>query len=291
MKVWQKASIAGAAVAAASIGAGVVVVDGNTHLTVTEHELAFETLPDSFDELRILHLSDLHAASFGKDQKKLLALIDTLDIDMALITGDLIDRRRTKEDEDMLPALTLLKELSSRFPTVRVDGNHEVRSIAAERFRFLADRTGAQNVTGRGITVKKGNDRLAIVGVPDVATVDYDEDAWRYRMREVYAPYKNEFCIALSHRPQYFPDYIKTGLPLVLCGHAHGGQVRLPVVGGLFAPEQGILPKYTAGVHEDNGTIMVVSRGLGNSGFPIRFANRPELVVLTLHKAAYTTDE
>lgn len=286
MKFWQKASIAGAAVAAAGVGAGVVVVDGNSHLTVSEHELYFDDLPAGFDGIRLLHISDLHAASFGKDQKKLLALIDTLEIDMALITGDLIDRRRTKDDQGMLPALTLLKELSSRFPTARVDGNHEVRSEVAPRFRYLADRTGAQNVTGRGLTVQKGDDRLVVFGVPDTAVYEYDEDAWRRGMHDVHTPYKNEFCIALSHRPQYFSDYVKAGLPLVLCGHAHGGQVRLPVVGGLFAPEQGILPKYTAGLHRDNDTTMVVSRGLGNSGFPIRFGNRPELVVLTLKTSA-----
>lgn len=284
MGFWKKAGIAGAAVTAAGLGAGAVIVDGNTHLTVSEYELTFDDLPAAFDGFRFVHLSDLHAASFGKNQKKLLCRIDELNVDAALITGDLIDRRRTKEDKDMIPALTLLKELASRFPTVRVDGNHEVRCVAAERFRYVADKTGVQNVTGRSLTMQKGDDRLVIVGIPDVATVDYDEDVWRRNMNALVYPHRRDFCIMLSHRPQYFEDYTLTQVPLVLCGHAHGGQVRLPAVGGLFAPEQGVLPKYTAGIHEKNGTKMLVSRGLGNSGFPIRFGNRPELVVVTLKK-------
>ena len=75
---------------------------------------------------------------------------------------------------------------------------------------------------------------------------------------------------------------MQEGFALVLCGHAHGGQVRLPFVGGLYAPEQGVLPKYTAGMHQDGNTRMIVSRGLGNSGFPLRFGNRPEIVAITL---------
>lgn len=284
MKFWKKAAIAGAGVAAAGIGAGVVIIDGNSHLTISEHELIFPDLPDAFDGFRFVQISDLHNASFGKDQKKLLTLIDSLDVSAVLITGDLMDRRRTETDVDMLPALTLLKELSARFPTIRVDGNHETIGKAAPRFRFLADRTGAQNITGRAITLHKNGDRLVLVGVPDIAFFEYDEDAWRQMMRELYTPHDREFCIALSHRPQYFEDYTKIGFPLVLCGHAHGGQVRLPLVGGLFAPEQGVLPKFTAGLHQDGDTTMLVSRGLGNSGFPIRFGNRPELIAVTLKK-------
>lgn len=269
---------------AAGVVAAGIAVDGNRHLTVTPYAIGCRDLPPAFEGLRIVHLSDLHASCFGKDQQKLLAVIDGLDPDLILITGDLIDRRRTRTDKDMRPALVLLQQLRQRRPTARVDGNHEVRSLVGRRFRLLADRTGVQNVTDRGLVIRKGDDRLVVIGIPDVACFDYDDSAWQQRMHTLCAPYASSFRIALSHRPQYFDRYVGEGLPLVLCGHAHGGQVRLPLIGGLFAPEQGVLPRYTAGVHTIGDTAMVVSRGLGNSGFPFRFGNRPEIVLLTLHR-------
>ena len=93
-----------------------------------------------------------------------------------------------------------------------------------------------------------------------------------------YAGYR----IILSHRPEHFKKYVAAGYDLVLSGHAHGGQFRLPVIGGLYAPGQGILPEYDSGVYTDGRTDMVVSRGIGNSGFPIRFNNNPEVILLTI---------
>ena len=268
--------------AAAAMGATAVALRENTALTVKHYTAGIPSLPAAFDGLRIVHLSDLHATEFGKNQKQLLSVIDSLDADLVLITGDLIDRRRTINESGMRPALVLLSELAKRVPTVRVDGNHEALSPVSTHFRALCERTGVQNITGRGLPVRKGDGRLVLLGIPDTAVFHFDEEAWRTSMHTVHAPYTNDCCIALSHRPQYLEDYAQEGFALVLSGHAHGGQVRLPFIGGLFAPEQGILPKYTAGLHEEGNTKMIVSRGLGNSGFPLRFGNRPEVVVITL---------
>ena len=97
------------------------------------------------------------------------------------------------------------------------------------------------------------------------------------------APPAGEFSILLSHRPELFDTYAKSGVDLVLTGHAHGGQARLPGIGGLIAPDQGLLPEYDMGVYKQDQTEMVVSRGLGNSLFPLRFNNPPELVMVELH--------
>ncbi len=269
---------------AAVMGAAGLAARENRALTTKAYTVECAGLPAAFDGLRIVQLSDLHAASFGKDQSALLSVVEALDADLVLITGDLIDRRRTINEHGMRCALVLLSELAKRVPTIRVDGNHEALSPVGGRFRALAERTGVQNVTGRGITVRKGEDHIVILGIPDIAAVGYDEDLWRDTMHTICAPYKNSFRIALSHRPHYFDDYEAEGLPLVLSGHAHGGQVRLPFVGGLYAPEQGVFPKYTAGIHGEGRTKMAVSRGLGNSGFPLRFNNRPEVVVITLSR-------
>ena len=95
---------------------------------------------------------------------------------------------------------------------------------------------------------------------------------------------KNQFSILLSHRPEVFNVYVDNKIDLVLTGHAHGGQIRIPFIGGLIAPNQGIFPKYTSGVFEEDATTMIVSRGIGNSILPYRINNRPELVIVTLKK-------
>lgn len=93
---------------------------------------------------------------------------------------------------------------------------------------------------------------------------------------------KDNYTILLSHRPELFEAYVNCGVDLVLSGHAHGGQFRLPFIGGLVAPNQGLFPKYDAGLYTKGDTNMIVCRGLGNSIIPIRFNNRPEIVLLEL---------
>ncbi len=90
------------------------------------------------------------------------------------------------------------------------------------------------------------------------------------------------YTVLLSHRPELFDTYVEGGVDLVLTGHAHGGQFRLPVIGGVVAPGQGLFPKYDAGLYTEGSANMVVSRGLGNSVIPFRVNNRPEIVVLEL---------
>jgi predicted MPP superfamily phosphohydrolase len=105
------------------------------------------------------------------------------------------------------------------------------------------------------------------------------------KLQELCAGLETDFNILLSHRPELFSVYREMQLDLVFSGHAHGGQIRLPFIGGLIAPNQGFFPQFTQGVHTDHTTAMVVSRGLGNSVFPLRVFNRPELVVVTLKQA------
>ena len=94
------------------------------------------------------------------------------------------------------------------------------------------------------------------------------------------------FTVLLSHRPEFFDLYVQQGFPLVLSGHAHGGQIRLPFLGGILAPGQGFFPEYDSGLYTDETTSMVVSRGLGNSVFPFRLNNPPEIIIITLKGAS-----
>lgn len=280
------AATVGGIVAAAAGGIAAITAGlfryGNGRLSVSRYTVTHPHLPAAFRGLRIVQLSDLHAASFGKHQERLLARIDALAPDLVIITGDLIDRRRTADENGMRPAITLLEALGARYPTVRVDGNHEPLSKVRDLFREKAAVTPVTDVTNGATAITREGETLTIVGIPDVACFGYDETAWAANMRRLTAPYKDGCLIALSHRPQYLKEYAAAALPLVLSGHAHGGQWRLPLVGGLYAPEQGVLPRYTEGIYREGDTQMVVSRGLGNSGFPLRLCNRPDIVLLTL---------
>lgn len=280
MRKGAVAAVSAAVGAAAACGVGMAE---NRRLTVTSVELKMPGLPASFDGLRLVQLSDLHDAVFGQGQKRLLRQVNELAPDLAVLTGDFIDRRRTVTRGDMRPALRLIEGLSQKMPVLRVDGNHEAMSDSREMFRRAAAEAGARDVTGRVITLRKGLEEICVFGAPDPEDYGLDTPLWREELSRLHMACRGRFAVALSHRPQYFEDYVREELPLVLCGHAHGGQVRLPLIGGLFAPDQGLFPKYTAGKYEDGGTVMVVSRGLGNSGFPLRFGNPPEVLLITLY--------
>ncbi len=275
--------IGGGVAALGVIGLGVAGARENRRLSVTAYDVTLPNLPAAFDGYRFVHLSDLHTASFGRDQDRLVDTVLSLDPEAVLITGDLIDRRRTHFVRQMRPALTVLERLSAAVPTIRVDGNHEPMSHVGARFRALAAQTDAMDTTGRVTVLTKAGATLSVVGVPDPVTVDKDFDRWAAQLHALCDPLRDTPHIVLSHRPHLIDDYRTLGATLVLCGHAHGGQWRVPRIGGLFAPDQGILPKYTEGLLTLDDTQVIIHRGLGNSGFPFRLGNPPEVVAVTLH--------
>jgi len=267
---------------------GAVLIGGlceNRRLSVSTHTVSLPALPPAFEGYRLVHLSDLHAAAFGPDQSRLVAAVMAQEPDAVVITGDLIDRRRTHTDDDMRPALTLLRRLSEQVVTLYVDGNHEPLSTCGDRFHELAARTKAIPVTGTTVYLTADGDRLPVIGVPDMAAVGYDADRWKAELHRLCDPHQGGAHLVLSHRPHRTDTYRELGHTAVLSGHAHGGQWRLPFLGGLFAPDQGILPRFTEGLHRLGETQLIISRGLGNSGFPLRLFNPPEIVVITLHGA------
>ena len=133
--------------------------------------------------------------------------------------------------------------------------------------------------------LEKHSSQLALMGLLD-PDFSHEED-YNYidkNLESLTKDNERRFTILLSHRPELIDLYAKYQVNLVFAGHAHGGQIRLPFIGGLIAPDQGLFPKYTEGMYKMEKTAMVVSRGLGNSIFPIRLFNKPELVVIELGK-------
>ena len=260
-------------------------------ITVTEYTCRNHKVPDSFDGFRILHVSDLQSAYFGKDQKSLIKKSENTKPDIIVFTGDLVDRNRT----DLKASMLAIKGLQEIAPVYYINGNHECR-IADQLDDFYREME-KNNITilrNEGCKISHGDEYITVSGVWDDVLcscklgerrrdTEINPEPLLNVMKELtenLSPY--DFNILLSHEPQFFDYYANERTDLVFAGHAHGGQIRLPFTEGLFAPGQGILPKLTSGVHRKDGTEMIISRGLGNSVFPFRIFNRPELVLTVL---------
>lgn len=253
----------------------------NNSIVITRETIKFNNLPDKFNGYKILQISDLHNKEFGKDQYRLARLVKRESPDLIVITGDLIDSRIYREDV----AISFVQGIKEVAPIYYVTGNHEERSGRLASLIPRLEGEGVKILRNISDVITIEGDRIYILGVEDPASgPSYNEkgltlDRLDKALEEIP---QGEFKVLLAHRPEFISSYASVGVDLVFSGHAHGGQIRLPFIGGLVAPGQGILPKYTSGVHKEGSTSMVVSRGLGNSIFPQRLFNRPELVIIEL---------
>ena len=263
------------------------IVWGNTALETTCYTISSEEIPDAFDGFRIAQVSDLHNAQMGSNNEKLLALLRESDPDIIAITGDLIDSRNT----DVEVALDFAREALKIAPCYFVLGNHEARTPPSRR--ILVKELQAMGVTvlqNARVELEREGQTLTLLGVDDPTHYPEDpsySDADILSLRlDALQQEDGGYTVLLSHRPELFDVYVQHGIDLALTGHAHGGQFRLPLIGGLAAPNQGLLPQYDAGLFQSESTSMIVSRGIGNSAFPFRINNRPELVLIELQSPA-----
>lgn len=248
----------------------------NTY-TITSHEL-----PDAFDDYRIAHVSDLHNAEMGDGNEKLLAILREAEPDIIAITGDLIDSRNT----DIGIALAFAEEAVQIAPCYYVNGNHEARVSEYDELKEGLEAAGVVVLENERVEIELSGETITLLGVDDPSfNADYlfgDAAAVVSTKLAEITTEEDGFTVLLSHRPELFDTYVECGMDLILSGHAHGGQFRLPVVGGLVAPNQGLFPEYDSGLYTENGTNMIVSRGIGNSILPFRFNNRPEVIVIEM---------
>lgn len=249
----------------------------NNGIVMTEMTYKNEILPKAFEGYRILQISDLHNKTFGNRQEKLLAKIKQANPDMIVVTGDLIDAYHT----DMDVAMTLIEQAIHIAPIYYVSGNHEVWSRLYDEVKEALEARGVVVLENRKVEISKEGAHIDLIGLSDLAVRQSTWIETRGLLEELINESKN-FKIVLSHRPEMFDVYSSSQVDLVFTGHAHGGQVRLPFIGGLVAPDQGLFPQLTEGMHISEQTSMVISRGLGNSIMPLRVFNRPELIVVTL---------
>lgn len=245
-------------------------------IMITKYTIKNNKIPQTFSNYRILQISDLQNKEFGKHHKKLIAAIKKQCPDCIVITGDLLDRNRTNINS----AIELISKIITMAPIYYVSGNHEHQSGKYEQFISLLEQQGVIILENNKYTITKEGETISIFGIKDKSV----NPNYQKILSILSNIEKSDFQILLSHRPELLNVYSQYDIDLVFTGHAHGGQIRIPFLfqSGIFAPHQGFFPKYTNGVHSQNNTTMVISRGLGNSTFPLRIHNRPEIVVVTL---------
>lgn len=254
---------------------------GNTALERNTYTIRSPELPDVFDGYRIAQVSDLHNAEFGGGNQRLLDMLREAEPDMIAITGDLIDSRKT----NIAVALAFAEEAVRIAPCYYVSGNHEARVPEYRELKAGLEAAGVTVLDDARVEIEISGKSITIIGVNDPSFLaDYltSDAAVMDRKISELSSEDASFTILLSHRPELFDTYAAHDMDLVLTGHAHGGQFRLPLIGGLIAPNQGLFPKYDDGLYSEGNTNMIVSRGLGNSIIPFRFNNRPEVVLIEL---------
>lgn len=256
----------------------------NNDIIVTQVNYTNTKISKEFEGYTIAHISDLHNKGFGNNQKNLLKKIQGTSPDIIVITGDLIDRRKY----DLDTAMVFIHGAMDIAPVYYVSGNHEAWSGDYENIRNQLQSSGVQILDDHKVELIKGAGTIEILGLSDPAflTSNYMDKTNLSTLKKqlITLSDNSAFQILLSHRPELFDVYANEQIDLIFSGHAHGGQFRLPFIGGLIAPNQGLFPKYTSGVYTQNESTLVVSRGLGNSILPVRIFNRPEILVVTLHE-------
>lgn len=254
----------------------------NTSLEVDRFDPAFSDLPAGFDGCRIVVLSDLHGAEFGEDNADLFETVAEQAPEYIFYLGDLEDKYRGPEPGF---AETVAAGLSAIAPTYYVTGNHE---WAIGDVPELKERLEAQGVTvlsNSFVTLERNGDTVVLAGIDDPNGYA-DQKPPETVAAEVYAACGDPFWMLLAHRNDHFEaQYSLLGADLVLSGHGHGGIIRLPFTDGPLSTDRTLFPSYTAGLYEANGSALFVTRGLGNSGPSFRLFNRPEVAVVTLHRA------
>lgn len=256
-----------------------LIKDSSQTLEISRYEVASEKLSESFDGFRIVQLSDLHGAEFGDDGMGLVEKVRELEPDIIALTGDFIT------DESDLAAVKKLAERITRLcPVYFVSGNHEFGSGFAVELRNILEDAGVKYLSNEYLTISRGEDTILLGGVEDPnAYADMlTPEELAQKMNEA-AP--AAFKILLGHRNYWMTEYPELPVDLILSGHAHGGLVRIPGVGGLIGTDRHLFPDFVEGKFNNGNYTMIVSRGLGNSVPIPRIFNRPEIVCVTLKAA------
>lgn len=259
--------------------AAFLIKDSRDDLEISRYEVKSQKLPESFDGFKIVQLSDLHGAEFGEDGMELVEKVGSLEPDMIALTGDFVT-----DEGDLAAVEKLAARLVKLCPVYFISGNHEFGSGLAVKVRNILERAGVKYLSNEYLTISRGEDGILLGGVEDpLAYADMlSPDELAQKMNDA-AP--DAFKILLGHRNYWMTEYPELPVDLIFCGHAHGGLIRIPGVGGLIGTDRRLFPDFDAGQFNNGRYTLIVSRGLGNSVPIPRVFNRPEIVCVTLTRA------
>lgn len=259
--------------------AAFLIKDSLEDLEISRYEVNSQKLPESFDGFKIVQLSDLHGAEFGEDGMELVEKVKELEPDMIALTGDFVT-----DEGDLAAVEKLAARLVKLCPVYFISGNHEFGSGLAVKVRNILERAGVKYLSNEYLTISRGEDEILLGGVEDpLAYADMlSPDELAQKMNDA-AP--DAFKILLGHRNYWMTEYPELPVDLIFCGHAHGGLIRIPGVGGLIGTDRRLFPDFDAGEYNNGRYTLIVSRGLGNSVSIPRVFNRPEIVCVELTRA------
>lgn len=253
-------------------------------IQTTRFEVSSDKVPASFDGYKILQLSDLHSKEFGQNNEKLLERIDASNPDIIVLTGDFV----TANETDFTVFFELVDKISPKYEVYYITGNHEQAmsgSSKKEIFSYLSEK-GVKFLNNEHIEIGQGEEKINLYGLC------YESAYYSGRRDNIYTQEMmakslgeadlSKFNLLLTHSPTNFEVYKTWGADLILSGHVHGGMIRVPFVGAIFSPDEGFMPKYSAGRYQMDDSVLVVSRGLGRGSRGFRLFNRPNLVEITL---------
>ena len=259
-------------------------------IDVTKYTISNEKIPEEFNGFKIVQLSDFHSQGYRNTTEDIINKVKHINPDIIVMTGDMV----SWDMEDIDEVKVLIKSLVELYPIYYIDGNHEHLAEILRPGKYVAfiefmKELGVTTIKNDYIEIYKGDKSINLYGINlplDGATGLYVN---KFQLEKNYVektlPEANEekFNILLAHTPTFIKQYSQWGADLVLCGHMHGGIVRIPFTNiGLLSPERTIFPKYAAGKFKVNGSIMIVNRGIGGSSFELRLFNNPEITVITL---------
>lgn len=245
-------------------------------INVIKYTVRIDNLPPAFDGFTILHITDLHSKHYGESQEKLLNIVSEQQFDIIALTGDLVDR----SNPILEPTADLLAGLANS-EIFYVCGNHDIWA----GYKDLEELLIKHNVTtlnNRSELITRNGAHIWMVGVDD----PFLRMARLGQALENVS--ENATTVLLAHSPNIYEEAVEKEINLVLVGHTHGGQIRLPFIGALFVPGQGFFPQYDYGLYSSGVTTMIINAGLGESGLPIRINTQPEILIITLEAAQVT---
>lgn len=259
--------------AVSTIGLAIFAANGLNQKLVIKHYKYQH--PNVNNGVRAAVITDLHSNLIGEDQATLMSLIDNEFPDVVFLVGDIVDENLPQSHAELF-----LDQIVTKYPTYYVTGNHEAYTKRGEQVKQMIEAKGIEVLAQESSLFTYNDTTLQITGIDDPEFLSPDIALFEAMHNHQSGPYVN---VLLAHRPELIEDYLAYPFDIIFSGHAHGGQWRIPgLMNGLYAPHQGLFPKYAGGEYNFNQTKLIVSRGLENQKLDHvpRFYNRPEVVIV-----------